>query len=136
VIWDRGRVRALGTLGGGFAQPYAISDRGTVVGSSLTAEDRAHAFIWRGTMTDIELGTTGDERTATDVNNHDAVLVESTTGGFDPTREFLWRHGTATELPGLVPGGYVEADQINDRGQIAGMAGLRTARSHAVLWRT
>jgi uncharacterized membrane protein len=87
-------------------------------------------------MTDIDLGTTGDERVATDVNKHDAVLVESSSGAFDPTREFLWRDGTATELPGLVPGGYLTAEHLNDRGEIAGSARASDGKIHAVLWRS
>jgi probable HAF family extracellular repeat protein len=46
VLWQKGILTDLGTLGGPMSTPYAINERGQVVGQSLTASDEWHAFLW------------------------------------------------------------------------------------------
>ena len=60
-------------------------------------------------------------------DDRDQVLVRSETGWENPDRVFAWRNGTATDLTGLVPGGYVDAREINDSGVIAGTSGTNAA---------
>src|SRR5262249_30976964 len=49
-----GHVTDVGTLGGAYSVAYAMSSAGHVVGSSITATDDEHAFLWsNGTITDI-----------------------------------------------------------------------------------
>jgi len=59
-LWDAGSMRDLGTLGGDWSAPSAVSATGQVVGQSTVirgAPDR-HAFLWEnGVMRD--LGTLG-----------------------------------------------------------------------------
>jgi probable HAF family extracellular repeat protein len=136
VVWDRGRALGLGTLGGDTAAAVAINDRGSVIGFSSTADGSNHSFLWRrGVMTDLGGAATPlEERRAVDLNNRDDVLFEITAGPFEPSRNSLWRKGAETPLPALVAGGYVDAREINDCGQIAGSAAAADGRRHAALW--
>jgi probable HAF family extracellular repeat protein len=76
-IWHRGRMTDLGDLGGDFIQPYAVNDRGQVVGYGLTAEGELHAFFWeRGRIADLgDLG--GGESRAFDINDRGDIIGES-----------------------------------------------------------
>src|SRR5438067_4298100 len=58
-LWQNGRMRSLGTLGGSSSGASAINERGQVIGTSLTSKPaRSHAFLWQnGKLTD--LGTLG-----------------------------------------------------------------------------
>ena len=65
-LWQNGKMRALGTLGGKSSTAVAINDRGQVVGDSYTkAKDKDGYPIWhaflseKGTMRD--LGTLGGQ---------------------------------------------------------------------------
>src|SRR4051794_3584644 len=64
----------LGTLGGSFSTPAALSETGIAVGDSTTATGQAHAFTWSaGKMTD--LGTLGGpESHALAVNDNGQVV--------------------------------------------------------------
>lgn len=63
----------LGTLGGNFCAPYAVSDKGDVVGVSHNAEYKNHAFLWcGGTMTD--LFPQFDFSVATDINDAGEII--------------------------------------------------------------
>jgi probable HAF family extracellular repeat protein len=63
----------LGTLGGAFSQPFALNDRGQVVGVSSTPTGESHAFLWqKGQM--IELGVAGEASLAYRINERGQVL--------------------------------------------------------------
>src|SRR5262249_6035284 len=54
LLWDRGAVTDLGTLGGQASLALAINDAGVVVGESDVAGGTRHAFVWqRGRMVDL-----------------------------------------------------------------------------------
>ena len=60
----------LGTLGGPFGYAFANNNRGDVIGTSVTAEEISHSFIWRnGTMTDLGSLTENGETEARGINN-------------------------------------------------------------------
>ena len=91
-------MRWLGTLGGGDDQPWAINDRGVVVGaSSLTrgALFPRTAFLWELKRGMIDLGALiGDQvySAAYDINVQGYVVGESVKG------PFLWRDETSNRI--------------------------------------
>ena len=46
-IWQNGKMRDLGTLGGKTSDAVAINERGQVIGQSTTESGRSHAFLWQ-----------------------------------------------------------------------------------------
>jgi probable HAF family extracellular repeat protein len=158
-LWENGRVRDLGTLGGHryVDRVSAINERGQVVGWSFTATARQHAFLWQeGRM--IDLGTPRTKRSfAVAINERGQVVGwigdSAATSRCAETRAFVWQDGAMTELGtlggsrSLVLGGQrrprVDTDLqgvgtggrvINDDGQIVGWATTKTGERHAVLW--
>lgn len=144
VLWEQGRVKEIGTLGGKFSFASSINNPGQAAGEAATAKGEIHAFFWqKGKMTD--LGTLGGEDShARDLNNLGQVVGTAGTGrsrtiagGPVPTeRAFLWEKGKMLDLNTLIPRGsgweLVEAAAINDRGQIVGW-GLYEGRQRPFL---
>lgn len=111
-----------GTLGGSFASPHAMNDRGAIVGrSSLAGEAQIHAFKYQdGAM--IDLGTLGGTfSVATGVNNHGVVVGAS----WDEARDAYAFVHDGTIMRRLLPGlpAPQTATAINDRGAIVGNLG-------------
>lgn len=128
VLWENGKVKDLGSLGGAFSNvAYAINNHGQVVGiSDLAGDTTAHAFSWQnGTMTD--LGTLPGDffSVAFSINNRGQVVGESCDVNFN-CRAFLWQNGQMIDLNSLVSSGsslyLLSANDINDRGEIVGQA--------------
>ncbi len=74
-LWQKGKVRDLGTLGGTNSWAYDINDSGTIVGYSQVKGDKAiHAFVWQdGAMKD--LGTLGGNNSYAEAINNDGTIV-------------------------------------------------------------
>jgi probable HAF family extracellular repeat protein len=124
-LWNRGKMSDLGTLGGADSVANDINDVGQIVGGSLTASGGEDAFLIRhGHM--IDLGTLGGSQSdAAAINNHGAVVGGSLVGG-NVLHGFVYNHGKMTDLNSLIPANsgfvIVNAQDINDRGQIAAQA--------------
>jgi len=143
VLWQNGSATNLGNLGGAlFSTAGAINDQGQVVGTSDLPGDtnffagpfgNAHGFLWQhGVITD--LGTLpGDSNSfAQSVNNEgEAVGIGS--------RAIVWKNGVAADLNTLVPGPpfsplyLLQANGINDRGEIVGWGLAANGETHAFL---
>lgn len=81
----------LGTLGGDRTWPAALNNLGEVVGSSTTAGDTSHAFLWRnGVLTDISPPTQTIGWAA--VINDAGWITGGGSGGKIP----VWRNGVFT----------------------------------------
>jgi probable HAF family extracellular repeat protein len=154
-VWQSGRMRDLGTLGGPGSSPTGISNRGEIIGYADTARKDengdphysfvyySHAFLWQsGKMRD--LGTLGGRYSWADaINEHGQIVGSAETARKDKTGDridhaFLWQNRKKRDLGPIVPD---SPDLlINNRGQVVGQAD-RPAKDkygepirHAVLW--
>ena len=115
TVWENGKLRRLGTLGGKESNAVAINDRGQVTGCADTnAKDPLgypidHAFLWQnGKMTDLGVDCNAWPLA---INNRGDVI-------FFGVAEF-WRNGRRVKL-GTLGGTYGNAEAINDVGQVVG----------------
>jgi probable HAF family extracellular repeat protein len=130
----------LGTLGGTSSVAYSVNKRGWVAGTaSLPGNTAQHAVLWRkGTKTD--LGTLGGPNSTAffPLNDRGEVSGFSDTPNADPNGEdfcgfgthlvcnpFVWQDGGKTVLPTL-GGNNAIANEVNNRGQVGGVAETRT----------
>lgn len=134
VRFADGTQADLGLLGGSWAGPADINNRGWVVGSAGTnpqevcyegvcwTEETPHAFLWNAKdgMVDLDAGQPGTQSYAHAVN--DAGVVVGVTVG---EGAFLWENGEKTFINTVLstPGYDIrEARDINSRGQILAFA--------------
>jgi len=130
VLWENGTVTNLGSLGGVAGNlPFAINNRGDIVGQSDVAGDTANqAFLWTKEKGMQALGTLPDYNAsgvAFGINNKGQIVGGlNDASGSGPA--VLWQNGLATDLNTLICGGsslYLGfAGDINDDGEIAGQA--------------
>lgn len=122
-LWQNGRMRDLGTLGGKLptSEAVAINDRGWIVGNS-PGTCGGHPFLWRsGRMLDLGSGPSG----AVAINERGQVLCSSS----------VWENGHRTELPALsVKSSWVSAAALNEHDQIVGNTTTARGQGRAVLW--
>ncbi len=127
----------LGTLGGPRAQPTAISDDGTIVGSSYLSTTPAnppwyqagHAFVWNAKAGLQDLNTFVDPNAgweltqAADISPDGAFIVgQGIIGG--QVRSFRYHNGIIDNLGRTEGGGFSYARGVNNRGDVVGVAYL------------
>jgi probable HAF family extracellular repeat protein len=127
-LWDQGKLIDLNTstIGGSPFLVFGINDLGEIVGAASFPGNPFDAYIWRnGVATD--LGHLSDcSSLAFAINSQGQVVggTFSSCEGGTHSRAFLWEHGQMTDLNSVVPADsplqLVEAEAINDRGEIAG----------------
>lgn len=130
TLWQPdGTVVDLGGLSAtGFAEAFAVSENGLVVGAAVSGATQfgtaiRRPFLYDGTLTELgRLGRTFGE--AKDVNDAGLVVGFVTNVSGSPDRAVLWQNGAATDLNSLIPAGsgwvLRSAEGINNRGQIVG----------------
>jgi probable HAF family extracellular repeat protein len=135
-LWENGRMRNLGTLGGLMAFTSGLNNKGQVVGTSNLAGDQtSHPFLWeRGLLRD--LGTLGGSYgEAHWVNENGEVIGLSATANDEAYDGFLWRNGKMIDLGSVNGDGCSSANGINSSGQIVGESFSCSVDSHhAFLW--
>lgn len=127
VVWNHGSPKDIGGLGpANFGAD--INNRGQVLGLSLLPDGATfHSFLWdKGVITD--LGTLpGNPLTFPGgINNKGQVVGHSCDATNTFCVAYIWENGEMTDLNTLIPRGspvsLFLAGDINDRGEIAGIA--------------
>jgi probable HAF family extracellular repeat protein len=123
-LWQDGVLTDLGTLGGSFSVATSINVRGQVVGYSFTADNTVmHGFLWEdGSMKDL-----GPTMIPGLISTRGEII-----GGVDLYAR-LW-NGNRVDLSSLSEFGN-SVNSVNERGDLAGQAGVPPGIPHAALWR-
>jgi probable HAF family extracellular repeat protein len=129
VLWARGAMWDLGTLGGPDSAAYFVNESGQIAGQSLTNSipnettgfPTQDPFLWdRGKMTDLgSLGGTNGYPLS--LNNRGQVIGQSNLKGDQTFHPFLWDRGVLTDL-GTFGGDFGSANWMNDAREIVGWA--------------
>jgi probable HAF family extracellular repeat protein len=144
VLWEKnGTASSLPDLGTG-ANAFGINNRSQIVGLVGSSDGTTfYGAFWQDDVL-TNLGTLpGDfAAIASGINNRGQVVGSTLDSNFNfDLRAFIWQDGVMTDLSTLFPASSnlypTMANQINDRGQIVGMAtvlsGPDTGETHAFL---
>jgi probable HAF family extracellular repeat protein len=142
VLWENGTVNQLPDLGVAGGAAYAINDHGQAVGYVPTADGTTIvASIWHDNgLATLPILPGDGAAFATGINNRGQV-VGSTFKSGEWSHGFIGQDGVVTDLNTLIPQDsnlfIVAASNINERGQISGMAmvlsGPDMGKVHAIL---
>src|SRR5271156_20238 len=136
VVWENGTATALPDLGDPGAIAYAINSHGQIVGQAVTSEGAPVAAIWQNnTATSLGDLLPGDVASfATSINSRGQVVGSSFNSNNSWSHGLIWKNGVTIDLNTLFPASahlfVISASNINESGQIAGMA-IETAGPHA-----
>ena len=127
-LWQNGARTDIGTSAGRNSVPWAVDDKGTIVGNV-----DGFAYEWKdGSATSLRFA--GD---ATGINKSGAIIGHYWTGGtygYGQDRAIVYRDGVLTEL-GTLGGNYSGAGGINDKGVIVGASYLPMSSTlRAFVW--
>jgi len=146
-LWQNGSFLDLGgTLGGsGYTGAFVINDAGQAAGfGGIAGNVYFHATFWPKIGQIIDLGTVGDDpcSSAKAINNRGQIVGDSISqynciNNGDASRAFLWQDNAIFDLNSLIPPGsplyLVHPQNINDRGEIAGVGMDAEGNQHAFL---
>jgi probable HAF family extracellular repeat protein len=140
VVWRKGTVTNIGTLGGSFIFPWAINAKGQVVGQASPPGDQTlHSFLWqKGVMRDLGEIPGDFGSIAFGLNDQSDVVGGSCDQNFN-CRAYLWQDGVMTDVnslvkPGSTPLYLVFGNDINAEGEIAAYAfDTRNGEYHAAV---
>ncbi len=128
VMWENGAATQLKDLGtpGGIA--FAINSHNQIVGQAVNSDGTALATIWQNNKVAALGGLLpGDVSSfATSINNRGQVVGSSFNSESNWSHGLLWQNGMMIDLNTVFPASsnlyVVSASNINESGQIAGMA--------------
>jgi probable HAF family extracellular repeat protein len=145
VLWENDNAFRLPDLGRPGGAAYAINDHRQAVGYVSTADGSTIvASLWpngaHGAVTNLGILPGDGAAFATGINNR-AQVVGSTFNAAGWSRGFIWQDNVMTDLNTLIPEHsnlyIIAASNINERGQISGMATVLTGpdanKIHAIL---
>jgi probable HAF family extracellular repeat protein len=136
VMWENGTATALPDLGDPGAIAYAINSHSQIVGQAVNSEGTPLAALWQNnTVSSLGGLLPGDVASfATSINNRGQVVGSSFNSDNSWSHGLIWRNGVTIDLNTLFPASshlfVISASNINESGQIAGMA-VEMAGPHA-----
>ena len=145
VMWENGTAVVLADLGYQRSNiAFAINNLGQIVGKVRSADGTTYvAALWQpdGTLTTLGILPGDYAAFATGINNLGQVVGNNFDSSFNWSHGFIWQDGVMTDLNTLIPADsnlfVISASNINERGQISGMAtvvaGPHTGEIHAYL---
>ena len=128
--WTTAGMVDIGTLGGSWANLYAMSNDGNIlVGQSETAAHQYQAFRYNAVLSDMKsLGTLGGSHSrAQDVTADGSIVVGTSQNTDGKYRGFRWSEATGMisiedwmKSAGVTPGNYIiqEVSHVSDDGQV------------------
>ena len=129
VLWENGTATQLPDLGVPGALGNGINDQGQIIGQVVSADGTtAYAALWQNPQAITSLGTLpGDASSLGEgINNQGQAVGSTTDSSGDWSHAFIYQNGVMTDLNTLFPASSnlyaTMANEINERGQIAGMA--------------
>ncbi len=134
VMWKNNTAFVLQDLGGTRSNiAFVINNRGQIAGKVRSADDTHYvAALWQpdGTLTTHEPLPGDLNAFATGINNQGQVVGNDFDSDFNWSHGFIWQNGVMTDINTLIPGDsnlfVISASNINERGQISGMAWVLT----------
>jgi probable HAF family extracellular repeat protein len=136
VLWENGTATPLADLGTPGAIAYAINGHNQIVGQAVNSEGTALAAIWENNAVRSLGGLLpGDVASfATSINDRGQAVGSSFDSSSNWSHGLIWENGRMFDLNKLFPARsnlyVVSASNINESGQIAGMA-VEMAGPHA-----
>ena len=137
VLWENGTATPLPDLGTPGAIAYAINGHNQIVGQAVNSEGTALAAIWENnTVRSLGVLLPGDAAAfATSINDRGQVVGSSFDSSSNWSHGLIWeKNGRMFDLNQLFPASsnlyVISASNINESGQIAGMA-VEMAGPHA-----
>jgi probable HAF family extracellular repeat protein len=127
VVWENGTAIQLPDLGDPGALAFAINDRRQIVGQAVNSDGTPVAALWQNnTVKSLGLLPGDASSFATGINNRGQVVGSTFDSESNWSHGFIWENGVITDLNTLFPESshlfVISASNINERGQIAGMA--------------
>jgi probable HAF family extracellular repeat protein len=135
VLWKDNTAVQLQDLGGaGSNFAYAINNRGQIAGQVGTG-DTFYSAVWRdgahGAVTPIHPLPEDFASFATGINDRGQVVGNDFDSSYSWAHGFIWQDGVITDLNTLISADsnlfIISASNINDQGQISGMATVQFA---------
>jgi probable HAF family extracellular repeat protein len=142
-LWDVTRgMQDLGTLGGSVSNGARVNVHGQVVGQSIAVDDPSfpiyHAFRYTNGIGMQDLGTLpGTSRTSSSargINADGDVVGYSNDPAFGANRAFLYSDRDGMRDLGTLGGRSALANDINDNGEVVGIADLPSGQGHPFLY--
>jgi probable HAF family extracellular repeat protein len=134
-LYVGGEMFNLGTLGGPSSRAMAVNDAQQVVGASLLADGREHAFVWDlgdGMMRDLgtPAGSNGSSAAA-DINNLGQIVGDWSSGG--ARRAFWYEQGVMRDL-GTLGGASAGVMAMSEAGHLLAVVTGPDGAERNVIW--